>query len=194
MLQMVLKERGSGVFSVAIFRGDIFSCPRSSLVKISEARYSSICHQLLSRGPAVQEEQQLPKVDETPSPSDEEEGHVPLTTVAASQCAPETEEKATCTEPCLTEERGVGVWVTTLDKAVGTGPQLVDQSTTTSSTCSHEDSQTLEYTPSHVAAVMEAKWSVRQTVIARRESDGVYYPGMARAQCFYQCLVWLQRR
>ena len=170
-MQVVLRESGRELFSVTTFAGDQVPCPRSGLVRICQSRYTTICQKLHQHQTRQASERQA-KPEELPEATpDSADSQMNSTTGSSStelgHCSPEREERGTCTEPLLTEERGVGVQVCTQEKAVGTGPLMVDKST----------GIPREPLPPAGAEVPEESW-VGHTVIARRDSDGVYYPGI----------------
>ena len=147
------RSRGHALFSVTTFNGTQISCTRSGLEKISESRYRTtcchICQQQTSRkmeGTALQEDknienQELGNSDIVDLSSNVDHGMAEHETQpgrddssscpSASPVMPETEDRATATDMPETLEKGTSVSVPTCEQAVGTGPQMLDQSTTT---------------------------------------------------------------
>ena len=152
---MVPRESESALFSVSTFRGEHVSCTRSSLRKISKTRYLAIsshiaeCRQqgTTATGGVASDDVELKTSEgsgiDCHEPSDQAPKNSPPQNEDDSsyQICPEEEspdsvcqhsrDMATAIDVLETVERGTCVSVPTHEQAVGTGPQMVDHSTTT---------------------------------------------------------------
>ena len=159
-LQVVPKEssRGCALFCVTTFCGEQVSCTRSGLEKITESRYRTTCSQI------VQCKQQNSNHTQSEANTQQEDGNTPVyndqrAELEDSQTPPdssqlylddvtacqEREDRGTITESPDTVERGTIVHVPTQEQAVGTGPLMVDHSTTTLCTTAEEGLDTTDY-------------------------------------------------
>ena len=149
-LQVVPSSPLGGPFSVTAFDGDHLLSTRSGLVKISESRYKAISGQLGKNPPNLDEDVMPEEVVSAPFMTEQFSINSPDSPASRSKTAsvcfgsevspvtsyhstPEKSDKETSTEPVETEEKGISVWISTQERAVNTGPQMVDQWTITRS-------------------------------------------------------------
>lgn len=151
----VEQSRGHTLFSVTTFNGERVSCTRSGLEKISESRYRTTscriahCQQetsgkmeesplLVDENAGLSESSELGNSD-TVDLGDHnrvEQEIQPGRDHSSSYCLapplmPEREDRATATDVPEMLEKETSVFVPTHEQAVGTGPQVLDQSTST---------------------------------------------------------------
>lgn len=139
--------RGRAIFTVVTFDGEQIVCSRSGLEKISKSRYQTTCSLIIQCQQQTNQHSQ-PEVNACQEKSGEVSTKMPTSktsdgqdrkdssseenvAVAVCHMIPEREDRATVTESPETVERGTNVCASTQEQAVGTGPQKVDQSTST---------------------------------------------------------------
>lgn len=134
------------------FGGEHVSCTRNSLRKISKTRYLAICNCIaeISRADQATGNSVSDNIELTTSKDSSVDGlsdHTPNNSPPAPQNDKDSDrlcleklssisvcqDMATSTDVLETVERGTLVSVPTQEQAVGTGPQMVDHSTTTDS-------------------------------------------------------------
>lgn len=138
--------RGHKIFTVVTFNGEQIVCTRSGLEKISKSRYEKTCSLIVQCQQKTNKYSQLEAnacqeksaevstkkhISNYQTPNGQDSSSASSEAVAVCHMIAEREDKATVTESPETVERGTNVCASTQEKAVGTGPQKADQSTST---------------------------------------------------------------